>query len=225
MDHQLSIRTQTPERYVLGELSPQDREAFEAHFFECAECAREVRLAQEFADNAAAVFREEASTIAIASRARPRKDWFGWLRPPVLSLAGGCLAMAAVIGYQNALVIPPLRSAAREQIGPEVVPSMALAPSSRGVAPVLKVPVGARFFDLALDLGPQPHFERYACDLRSAAGRSIWQIPIVTLDPTAGLHLMAPANLAPGLYDAVLLGTGGGETTELAHYRFEIRRP
>ena len=39
---------QAAERYLLGELSPDEAEEFEHHFFTCTECAIAVENGQEF---------------------------------------------------------------------------------------------------------------------------------------------------------------------------------
>ena len=226
MDHDLSVRTKAAERYLLGELPAEEREAFEEHFFECAECAEQVRLGREFADNAAAVFAEESLPVTAPIRKQARRDWLAWLRPLNLAQAAAGVAVLAVIGYQNAIVIPQLRSAATSATAAEVVPSAVLVPSARGASRTISIPPGVRFFHLALDLGPVPTVEQYACDLRSASGKSILRVPVDSVDPVAGLHLVVPANgFSSGTYDAVLLGTSGGTATELAHYRFDVRRP
>src|SRR3974377_2482229 len=38
MDHETADRLQTTERYILGELSPAEREEFEEHLFDCSRC-------------------------------------------------------------------------------------------------------------------------------------------------------------------------------------------
>ena len=57
MDHNKAVRLLALERYVLGELPPPLRDEFEAHYFECEECAEDVRAAAEFVDNVRAVLR------------------------------------------------------------------------------------------------------------------------------------------------------------------------
>ena len=52
MDHNEAVRIQATEKYVLGELSPPLRDEFEEHFFECQECALDVKAAAGFVDNA-----------------------------------------------------------------------------------------------------------------------------------------------------------------------------
>ena len=57
MDHNEALRLHAVEKYVLGELPPSLRDEFEEHFFECQECALDVRAAAEFVDNVRAVLR------------------------------------------------------------------------------------------------------------------------------------------------------------------------
>src|SRR5438067_7554370 len=61
MDHETALRTSATERYFLGELTGQDRDSFEEHYFMCPECAEDVRALTVFAANAKAVFREKAT--------------------------------------------------------------------------------------------------------------------------------------------------------------------
>jgi len=57
MDHDEALQLQAAEKYVLGELPPSQRDEFEEHFFECQECALDVKAVAEFVDNARAVWR------------------------------------------------------------------------------------------------------------------------------------------------------------------------
>ena len=60
MDHNEALRQQAAEKYVLGELPPTLRDEYEEHYFECEECAEDVRAAAEFVDNVRAVLRAAA---------------------------------------------------------------------------------------------------------------------------------------------------------------------
>jgi len=55
MEHEEAIRLHAAERYVARELSPTEQDAFEDHFFDCAECAEDVRFEVTFAANLRAV--------------------------------------------------------------------------------------------------------------------------------------------------------------------------
>ncbi len=52
MDHNEAIQLQAAEKYVLGEFPPSLRDQFEEHYFECQECALDVKAAAGFVDNA-----------------------------------------------------------------------------------------------------------------------------------------------------------------------------
>ncbi len=58
MEHQSAVELRFAERYLLGELSPEETASFEAHFFDCALCADEVTRGAHFVANLKAVFQE-----------------------------------------------------------------------------------------------------------------------------------------------------------------------
>jgi anti-sigma factor RsiW len=98
MEHQEATRTQASSRYLLGELSATEREAFEEHYFSCPLCAEEVRLGASLADNAKAVFSEPSFRRETEWRARPR--WMAWLRPATLVPTAAAAALLILYGYQ-----------------------------------------------------------------------------------------------------------------------------
>src|SRR5262249_8991015 len=83
MDHRQAVKMRAAERYLLEELSPEERSEFEEHYFGCVECADDVRAAFTFVDNAKAVLAESPIPLAAASRERPhqRSSLWAWLRP------------------------------------------------------------------------------------------------------------------------------------------------
>ena len=58
MDHKQAIGIKAAERYVLGDFPERVRHAFEAHFFDCVECQKHLRVLLTFSENARAVFLE-----------------------------------------------------------------------------------------------------------------------------------------------------------------------
>ena len=58
MDHEEAMWLQAAEKYVLGELAEELREAYEEHYFDCQECATDV-IATAFVDGARDIFKEE----------------------------------------------------------------------------------------------------------------------------------------------------------------------
>ena len=224
MDHETSMRTQAAERYLLGDLSPADRDAFEQHYFQCAECAEEIRLTSAFLENGRAVL-EDGWTPGAASRRMEWRDWFARMRPAVWVPAAACLALMTFTGYQNAVVIPGLRSTVAESSAAQVLPSVVLLPPSRGEVPSIAVPRGARFFELSLEVISAGRFDRYECALRSASGRTVLSIPVPAPDASGSLNLLIPAaEFGPGGYEAVLSGAGAAGTQEVGRYGFRVNR-
>ena len=60
MDHNEAIKLRAAERYALGELPEQVRDAYEEHFFDCAECAMDMKAVSAFVDGARDIFAEDA---------------------------------------------------------------------------------------------------------------------------------------------------------------------
>jgi len=71
MDHNDALRQQAAEKYVLGELPQSLRNEFEEHFFECQECALDVKAAAGFVDNARAVWRQPRTPYPFDERPCP----------------------------------------------------------------------------------------------------------------------------------------------------------
>ena len=223
MDHETSIRTQAAEQYLLGDLRPSEREAFEEHFFECSTCAEDVRLGFQFSENAKAVFGQDPHRVCEPTRPTTRRDWFVWFRPAILVPIAAGLAIVALTGYQNAVQIPALRARLGQLQKPQIVSSMILAPSSRSSVP--SISPAAQFFELSLAIGAIAPSERYQCELRSVPRKLISMIPVSKLEPDSNLTLLIPtADLPPGYYEAVLVGVTGGTAVDLNHYPFAVRR-
>jgi anti-sigma factor RsiW len=70
VEHQSAVDGRFTERYLLDELSPDEASEFEAHFFECALCAEEVRQGAHLAANLKAVLLEAVHRETVHADAR-----------------------------------------------------------------------------------------------------------------------------------------------------------
>lgn len=226
MNHQESMQTQAAERYLLGELPPAERQAFEAHYFQCSECAEEVRVGFEFRRGAVALFCEDGRACERPARRRRRWEWLSWIRPAMAAPVAACALLAVLGGYQNIVEIPSLRANIGRLETPQVLPSTpVLAPSSRASVPSIVVSSAAPFFPLSLAADTLLPAPQYQCELRSESGATIWKIAVPGEHPDGAINLLVPTPLVPsGHYVAVLLGKTGNVTAELEHYHFAIRR-
>jgi len=67
VEHQSAVELGFAERYLLGELSPEETASFEAHFFDCVLCADEVRQGAHLVANLKAVLQDAIREQTIPS--------------------------------------------------------------------------------------------------------------------------------------------------------------
>jgi hypothetical protein len=122
---------------VLGELSPEEREQFEQHYFDCALCAEDVRDLVSVTDVAKVALAEPKKTVEpVRPPAEERSNLWArlviyWQRPAyALATAAAALGLTFTTGYQLA--------AGRYQVEPQAVASIVLRPESRGESTVIQ---------------------------------------------------------------------------------------
>jgi len=221
MQHGEAIQTMASERYLLEELTPELREAFEEHFFECQECALDVRAGAEFVEHSKAVFSEpvRAAAVVTASTA-PAAGWFAWLRPAV---AVPVLALLAIIGYRSFAPLSKTNSPAAELNVPRILPSASLVNARGANMPVIRVQPSQSFL-LFVDIPADSRFTSYVCELHSPAGALMWSVPVSAEAAKDTLPLAVPAGAAtPGAYSLAVRGLiSGSDSVVLATYPFEL---
>src|ERR1700675_2498992 len=99
MDHELAVKSQASEKYLLGELSVELRDAYEEHYFSCAECATQVQALAELMGAGREILATVPYVDAKPDYVRVPRGWFPWLQPVVAVPAFAVLLL--VIGYQN----------------------------------------------------------------------------------------------------------------------------
>jgi hypothetical protein len=222
MNHALSIETKAAERYLLGELHPTEVDAFEQHFFECPECARDVCAGSVLVDGARAFYGEAPVETAKPARqvtGRARRYWFAF---PAGIPAAAAFALLTFTVYQNAMLLPGLRRAAAESAKPQVLPSAVLVPASRSELPLVSVPASTTFFQLSLALPPTTSSGKYDCELRDGLGRNVWSMRVSVAEAAEDLNLLIPAGrLGAGTYEVVLRANGKHDSDP---FRFKLIR-
>ncbi len=240
MEHKEAIETMASERYLLGELTPAARDAFEDHLFGCTECAQDVRLGAAFIDRAKDILPgmvSSASSPAPASsparvvparetperKQKEPRDWFAWMRPafavPVFAL------LLATVGYQNLVTYPSLVAASET---PRILPpSTVLHPATRGAAQTAAV--GTQGTRLTVDIPQGALYTSYTLKLYDAATKLVWSNSIASTSESDGeLSLYLPAGFKPGTYRLEVNGAGSsgqqtGQETPIDQYPFDLR--
>lgn len=227
MDHTDALKIQAAEKYLLNELSAEERDSFEDHYFSCSDCAEEVRAGAIFVANAREVVRSSMPTV-VAPRADRAERWnfFGWIQPAWAAAA--IVLFVSLIGFQNLVTIPRLHREIASN-APQALPSIFLM-AARGTpeATITVAPNAA--FGLNLDIPPSPGFASFECDVQAAsAAKPSFSVHVSALRAHDTVQLFIPGGLlAPGRYTLVVRGTRTDPSPQsgpevLAQYPFTIR--
>ncbi len=217
MNHPEAAATGAVERYLLGQMDEAEESGFERHYFECIECAEEIRLSTMFLENLRAVLREPQP---IRKAVTVRQRFFLPLT------AAAAVALATFSGYQNLYQIPQLRQAAAFVNESPATFYLAQTRSAGDGVQELAVRPGARYVSLILNRAPGDNHPYYDWELRDDAGnkvrsarflappdRSEWQIPLQA------------SNLRPGTYTLMIRGAADATSpadTPAGEFKFRL---
>ena len=211
MDHNEAVQLQAAVKYVLGELSQVQRDGYEEHYFDCAECAVDIKALATFADTAREVLRQERASHLAKAAVPARRGWLGWLQPIVAVPAFAALLL--IIAYQNTVTIPQARNTSARAVAEVYGQSFLLQPSDtrRGNEAMNEARIEIRpneGFLLQLDFLPSSSFPAYLCQLQDASGRVLLQLNVPAEKAKKELHLPVPAGVIsrPGQYSLVFRG-------------------
>lgn len=231
MDHSEAVNAMMAERYLLDELSPDERDAFEEHFFDCAECAIDVRAGAAFVQEAKAqlpgLTLEAAPKARAASPVKDSDSWLDRLRRLFSSplLAGPVFAaLIAVIGYQNLVTVPGLRTVATE---PRLLTPVTLHGATRGEPVAIDADRGAGVV-LMVDVPVRPEITSYSLALTDPRGKLAWTQNVsgdVVVAQGDTVSLVIPGSgLQAGTYSLRISGSAAaGTQTELEQMSLAIR--
>jgi hypothetical protein len=224
MDHDMVVRHKMTERYLLGELDPAARDEFEEHFFDCKECALDVRAGALFVEQSKVVLAEKPELVAAALPptasvpAIPR--WLAWFRPAVVVPV--MVMLLAVIGYQN-LVIYPQRQQALNS--PQVLPWASVNVGTFGSdGPVIAARKGQGFL-LFVRIPPEGGYSHYIAELYNPGAKLEWSVTIPASSMQDQWPVQVPgANREAGSYTLKVHGiTTAGESKEVGGASFELQ--
>jgi len=210
MDHNDAIQQQAAVKYLLGELPPAQRDAYEEHYFDCCLCATDIKALAAFADNAREVLRQEKVSHLVLDPIPAPAKWFAWFRPIIAVPAFAALLL--VIGYQSFVTIPK----AKESLATGSSQILFSSHPLRGVntageeGRILSIRPDESFF-LNFDFVPTRTFDSYIAQLEDAGGRMLLRSRISGANANQEAHLPIPAGLLrPGKYVLAFYGDPDG---------------
>jgi hypothetical protein len=213
MTHQEAIDTLAAERYLLDEMAPDERSAFEEHFFDCDACADDMRSAAAMVKGAKAGF---AGVNAAGSKPPATRGTFTWSRSVVLPWAAAA-TLALVAGYQAFWLIPSLRRDDAVALAP-----ITLHPASRGAEAVVPLAHGSRAVTLAVD-GIESPDRTIRWTLSTTDGRVVTSGDAPTPPPGAPLLLLMPSwTLTDAMHYILAFREPPDTGRSLGEYRFAV---
>jgi len=216
--HQEAIDTLASERYLLDEMSGEDRQAFEEHFFSCEACADDLRAAAAMLEGAKSGLAGRISSgrvipMAARSAAGPR----AWYRSTALPWTAAA-ALAGVAVYQSVRVAPPTRDASPVALAP-----VALHPATRGAEATVYLEPNAHMVSLALDVNDAPAGAQLAYQLATPEGRTVASGRASAPEPGTPLLLLLPTStLAAPMHYVLSVRDTGAQAQLLGEYRFAL---
>ena len=185
MTHDEADQSKAAERYVLDEMTPPERDAFEEHYFGCPACAADVRDAMTIAAMLRAEKQSRHNVVPIHRVSRAP-----WLA------AAAMLAVVAVLTYQNVTL---RRRDTQDMRAHLLFKTFFLQSESRGEGET--VVDGGKAFALSFDIAPRASATRYVVTIADAAGRVRVTQPVTREEAQELVQLFIPGGvLKPGRY-------------------------
>jgi hypothetical protein len=226
MDHQEAMRRAAVEKYLLGELPPSERDEFEEHFFDCQECAADLKTTAAFLDGAKREFKR--GPVARTAPTAGKQPWWTFLWRP--AFAGPAFAaLLLVIAYQNLAMHPRFAGATAQLNNPEILTPVSLVGGlSRGGATPSVTVTQSQPLLLSVDIPAAEQYSRYSCVLIDPSGAALWRVPVSAEQAKDTVSIRIPAGQwGRGNYTLLVQGYTNplrGEPADVARYRFTVNR-
>lgn len=215
MDHLQAVNTLASERYLLGEMTELEQHAFEDHYFDCPECADDVRLGGLMSDAARSGLLDAPRVSTFQPRRPARQAWHRSVALPWAAAA----TLALLAGYQSLAVVPALR----RQNGPQALSPVTLRPASRGQEAVVATPVAGGAVTLAVDVAGASPSGRLQYELRRADGTRVASGIVPAPQAGSPLLLLVPASLlAPAAHYALSVHDSMNSGLTVEDYGFTV---
>jgi hypothetical protein len=233
------------ERYVRDRLRPEEREAFEEHYFACDECFGKVQAMEGFvAGIHDAARRGDLSDTPGETVRHTSFDWAVWafagtsFAAIVLAIVTGWAYLHRIPKLQQELnaataaakaqptTVAQLRSEEPLSLSPEANVPVVVLQSSRGEGSNYAVLApGARQLILWAEIGPS-RYTTYSMEIDSSSGNPVTRVDGLTRGPYGALAASVPAEaLRPGTLRIKLIGRTPQPPSLVSEYRLQIRAP
>ena len=233
------------ERYVRNQLSPEERQRFEEHFFACDECFEKLQAAERFA--AGVRDAAERGLLSGAPAAEPAYVAGGWLRWALTACACAAIAFGALAARMYFSTIPALHGeldgamsqlrvqrqnlallqqrAGANEAAEANIPLVILQASRGQEAAIADLPPGARELVVWVEIGPT-RYRSYRLEIVSQSHQTVASLSNLKPGPYGALAASLPAAQLPaGELRVTLMGQDPPPASLVGEYRLQIRKP
>lgn len=212
MEHGEAMQSAAAERYILGELNAAEADSFEEHFFDCRECADEVRTGAAFLEGGRKLVRQEkeapvpAPVISLTER-RERRAWLP-----------AAVAAVLLLGIGTPLIVQQVNDARPAIDIPSVHMLQASTRAADGDIP------SVRAGDIVyVDVLGEPSYARYELRVLDPKGQAFLTRPVTPEQVKNSLPLVL-RGWGPGTYELVIVGMDpAGQYAEISRHRFTVK--
>jgi hypothetical protein len=218
--HEQAGQTLAAERYLLDEMSNEQREAFEEHFFSCDECAGDLRAAAAMIQGAkeGLAGTAESGRVLTMPAARSPIQRPGWQRSVAIPWAAAA-SLACVLAYQSGWVVPSLR----QEGSPLALVPVTLRPASRGAEALVTRRSPAAPVSLAVEINEAPSAAEITYDLTTTEGRRVVSGRAPAPPPGTPLLLLLPSwTLSGSMHYILSVHDAAASGRLLGEYRFAV---
>lgn len=234
------------ERYVRNQLTPEERQAFEEHFFGCQECFEKLQDAERFnAGVRDAAGRGQLRDELQAGFAEGRNPWLVWA---LAATACAALVFAVITAWTYLALVPRLRGErdgaaaklqaerqSRTRLGQETVrveqaeaniPLVMLQATRTQEEPAaVSLPPDAKHLVLWIEIGPS-HYVEFRLEVFTPENHLVTSIDHLARGPYGALAASLPADQLPtGSFLIRLTGENPPPAALAGEYKLRILRP
>lgn len=200
MDHENAVATKATERYLMDEMPSEERDAFEEHYFDCHECAFDVRSGARMIASLREAGAAAAETGGAVVDIRRSPKWSRWM-PKAAAAAVIFGTMGWFGGAQYAV-----RGMGAATSQPQIIEieQVDLSEAERGPGDAKAIAAGS-YASLNVDIPPADDASSYAYAVVDAAGKTWFSGTKSREQAVEPVSLLLPA-LPRGSYRVVIEG-------------------
>jgi anti-sigma factor RsiW len=237
------------ERYVRNQLSPEERRAFEEHFFGCEECFAKLQIMERFIAGLDDAGNRGLLDSSPSTQPPPARAWSSWMFPAFAASSCAAIVLAIVTGWTLFSQMPKIRKqldqasanvrsqrqamvALQKQISSAAqaepnVPLVMLQATrdAQATANEAVLPAGAGRLVLWVEL-PATKFRRFRLQVETEDHHPVVTLNHLERNSYGALAVGLPAEqLQPGEFRIMLSGEEPPPASLLAEYKLRIRKP